>query len=135
MQPPGFWLPALESCSTEDGRLAANRLPSDDHLFNPGGKMETYVILFNYTEQGLKNAKNIPDRVAAVRAAVEKTGGKWIGWYMTMGQYDGVVIVQAPNVNVAAALIMATGMQGNVHTETMRAFSVEEVQSMMASMP
>lgn len=97
--------------------------------------METYVILFNYTEQGLKNAKNIPERVAGVKAAAEAAGGKWIGWYLTMGQYDGVVIVQAPNIKVAASLVMATGMEGNVHTETMRAFTVEEVQEMMAGMP
>lgn len=97
--------------------------------------METYVILFNYTEQGVQDAKNTPNRVAAIKAAVEAAGGKWIGWYMTMGQYDGVVIVQAPNTTVAAALIVATGMQGNVHTETMRAFTVEEVQAMMASVP
>ena len=97
--------------------------------------METYVILFKYTEQGIKDAKNTPNRVAAVKAATEAAGGKWIGWYMTMGQYDGVVIVQAPNTTVAAALIVATGMQGNVHTETMRAFTVEEVQAMMASVP
>jgi uncharacterized protein with GYD domain len=97
--------------------------------------METYVILFNYTEQGVQDAKNTPNRVAAIKAAVEAAGGKWIGWYMTMGQYDGVVIVQSPNTAVAASLIMATGMQGKVRTETMRAFSIEEVQAMMASLP
>jgi uncharacterized protein with GYD domain len=96
--------------------------------------METYVILFRYTEQGMSDMKNTPDRVAAARAATEAAGGKWVGWYMTMGQYDGVVIVQAPNATVAAAVLVATGMQGNVRTETMRAFTAEEVAGLLANL-
>lgn len=97
--------------------------------------METYIILANYTQQGVANIKESPARIQAVHKAVEAAGGKWLGWYLTMGQYDMVLIVQAPNAQVAASLLLAIGSQGNVSTQSMRAFNEEEFKALVASMP
>ena len=97
--------------------------------------METYVILAKFTEKGAANIKESPARVEAARKAVEAAGGKWLGWYLTMGQYDFVVITQAPNAQVAAGVLLAIGGQGNVSTQTMRAFTEEEFKGLVASLP
>jgi hypothetical protein len=54
--------------------------------------MATYIILMNLTEQGIKDIKNAPDRVKATEAALEAAGGKLLGFYLTMGQYDYVAV-------------------------------------------
>ncbi|OGN93264.1 MAG: GYD family protein [Chloroflexi bacterium RBG_13_50_21] len=97
--------------------------------------METYIILANYTQKGAANIKESPARIQAVRKAVEAAGGKWGGWYLTMGQYDIVLIVQAPNAQVAASLLLAIGSQGNVSTQSLRAFTEEEFKGLVASVP
>ncbi len=97
--------------------------------------METYVILANYTEKGAANIKESPARTQAVRKAVEAAGGKWLGWYLTMGQYDMVLIVQAPNAQVAASLLLSIGALGNVRTQSLRAFTEEEFKGLVASLP
>lgn len=97
--------------------------------------METYVILTKYTEKGAANIKDSPARMQAVRKAVEAAGGKWLGFYLTMGPYDIVLIVQAPSAQVAASLLLSIGSQGNVSTQSMRAFTEEEFKGLVAAMP
>jgi len=97
--------------------------------------METYVILGKFTEKGVANIKESPARLEAARKAVEGAGGKWLGFYLTMGQYDYVLITQAPSALAAASVLMATGAQGNVSTQTMRAFTEEEFKGLVASLP
>ena len=97
--------------------------------------METYIILGKYTEKGATNIKEGPARIQAARKAVEAAGGKWLGWYLTMGQYDFVTITQAPNAQTAASVLLAIGAQGNVSTQTMRAFTEEEFKGLVASLP
>lgn len=97
--------------------------------------METYIILAKYSEQGIKNIKASPARIEEARKAVEAAGGKWLGWYLTMGRYDFVVMAQAPNAEAVAALMLATGSQGNVTTETLRAFSEDEFKGIVANLP
>jgi len=97
--------------------------------------METYVILGNLTKQGVDTIKDIKARLAESRAAVEQAGGQWVGYWMTMGKYDFVVITTAPNAASAATILLATAMQGNVRTETLRAFSEDEVASIVANIP
>src|SRR4030042_4606229 len=107
-----------------------------DHQQAEGGiTMETYIILANYTQKGAANIKESPARIQAVRKAVEAAGGKWGGWYLTMGQYDIVLIVQAPNAQVAASLLLAIGSQGNVSTQSLRAFTEAEFTGLVASVP
>ena len=97
--------------------------------------METYVILGKFTEKGVANIKESPARLEAARKAVEGAGGKWLGFYLTMGQYDYVLITQAPNAQAAATILLATGAQGNVSTQTMRAFTEEEFKGLVRSLP
>jgi uncharacterized protein with GYD domain len=97
--------------------------------------METYVILGKYTEKGAANIKDGPARIQAARKAVESAGGKWLAWYLTMGQYDFVAIVQAPNGQAAAGVLLGIGSLGFVSTQTLRAFTEDEFKGLVASLP
>ena len=94
--------------------------------------MPAYVSLFNFTEQGIRNIKDSPNRAKAVAKAIEGMGGRMIGIWWLLGQYDGIVILDAPNDEVVTQLLMMTGMQGNVRTLTMRAFSEEEASNIIS---
>ena len=76
--------------------------------------METYVCLMNFTEQGIKNIKESPARLDALKPAIEAAGGKLLGWYLTQGRYDVVTITQGSDAKAAMSLLLAIGMQGNV---------------------
>jgi len=97
--------------------------------------METYIILGKYTQQGIAKIKDGPARVEAVKKAIEAAGGKMIAWYLTMGRYDFVLIAESPNVKAAAAVLLVTGAQGNVSTETLHALTEAEFKNIVASLP
>jgi uncharacterized protein with GYD domain len=97
--------------------------------------METYVILGKYTEKGATNIKEGPARIQAARKAVEAAGGKWLGWYLTMGQYDFIVIAEAPSATAVATVLLASGTLGNFSSQTLRAFTENEFKGMVASLP
>ncbi len=93
--------------------------------------MSAYVTLFNFTDQGVRNVKDSPNRSKAAAQAAERMGSRFIGVWYLLGQYDGLVIFEAPDDETATRLLLATGMQGNVRTMTMRAFSEEEMTSIV----
>lgn len=97
--------------------------------------MPTYITLMRFTKQGIQNIKESPDRLDAARAAIEAAGGKIIGYYMTMGQYDAVIITEGPDDETTTKILLATGAQGNVRTETLRAFTEEEARRIIEDMP
>jgi uncharacterized protein with GYD domain len=97
--------------------------------------METYIILAKYTEKGATTIKGSPARVQEARKSVEAAGGKWLGWYLTMGQYDMVLIIQVANAQAAASLLLDIGSQGNVSTQSLRAFTEVEFKGLVASLP
>ncbi len=88
--------------------------------------MPTYVTLIHYTEQGVKTFKDLKSRLDETRRAGETMGAKLIAFYLTMGQYDAVVISEAPDDATVAKLALAAGGRGNVRTETLRAFDEDE---------
>ena len=96
--------------------------------------MPAYIILINLTEQGVEDVKNSVDRARAVEKAVEAAGGRKIGVWWTLGQYDMVYIAEGPDDETAARLLMQIGMQGNVRTTTMRAFSEEEMEHIVSGL-
>lgn len=96
--------------------------------------MASYLVLGNYTDEGIRNIKDSPNRLAAVRQAVEAVGGKLIFFYLTMGQYDFVSLAELPNDEVAATLLLKVGGQGNARTTTLKAFTEEEYESIVASL-
>ena len=93
--------------------------------------MPIYVQLMKWTEQGRKNADTLPDRVEAVQKRVADMGVKVIGHYLTMGQYDQIVISEAPDDETVAKVTMMVAGRGNVQTETVRAFTMDEVRSLL----
>ena len=97
--------------------------------------METYIILGSYTQQGMAKIKEGPARIEAARKAMEAAGGKMVAWYLTMGRYDFVVIAEAPNVKAAVGVLLATGSQGNVGTETMHALTEADFKGVISSLP
>lgn len=97
--------------------------------------METFLVLGNFTQKGIEDIKQIPERTAAAREAIEKAGGKWLGYYITMGRYDFILLAEGPSASVAATLALAIGSEGNVRTETLRAFTEDEFAAMIAALP
>jgi uncharacterized protein with GYD domain len=98
-------------------------------------RMPTYVTLVRWTDQGIRNVKDAPKRVEAFETAVKGAGGKLKDFYLVMGEYDLVVVTEAPNDETVARLTLATGMMGNVRTTTMRAFTREETTKIIGSLP
>jgi uncharacterized protein with GYD domain len=96
--------------------------------------MKTYIILLNYTEQGIKNIKESPSRLDAARKAAEAMGGKLKEWYLVMGQYDAVVVAEAPNDEVISKLLLTIGALGNVRTQTLSALTESEYRKLCASL-
>ena len=91
--------------------------------------MPHYIILFNFTTQGLRNIKDLKKRAEAFKSAVEKAGGKFVSdsfLYLTLGKYDTVAIIEAPNDEAIMPAILSTGSLGNVRVETLKAFTLDE---------
>jgi uncharacterized protein with GYD domain len=88
--------------------------------------MPTYVTLFKWTEQGIKDIKNAPNRFDAAKKLVEAGGGKTLGIYVTMGDWDLVAITEGPSDEIAAAAALSITSKGNSRTTTMRAFTESE---------
>jgi uncharacterized protein with GYD domain len=91
-------------------------------------------MLWNWTDQGIRNAKDSPQRYETFKKGLEKAGGKLVGGYYTMGEYDGVVILEAPNDEVVMKIMLATASLGNVRTKTLKAFAYEEASKIMESL-
>jgi uncharacterized protein with GYD domain len=91
-------------------------------------------MLWNWTDQGIRNAKDSPQRIETFKKDLEKAGGKLVGAYYTMGKYDGVVILEAPNDEVVMKIMLATASLGNVRTKTLKAFAQEEASKIMESL-
>ena len=97
--------------------------------------MPTYISMLRYTQQGISSAKNAPARIDAAKEAYRKAGGELKAIYLTMGQYDLVVIAEMPNDETVARMALALGSQGNIRSETMRAFTETEFRKIAGSLP
>src|SRR4029453_14565880 len=85
--------------------------------------MPTYIALLKWTGQGVANVKDSPARLDAGRKAFKKLGVKIKDTYLTMGRYDLVCVVEAPADESFPTAMLTLGSQGNVQTETLKAFS------------
>ena len=94
--------------------------------------MATFISLLNFTDQGIRNIKDSPDRYGAFRASAEKLGVVVKGFYYTVGRHDMVLIMEGTDEAVTAALLKS-GSLGNVRSETLRGFSVEEAKKIIGS--
>jgi uncharacterized protein with GYD domain len=97
--------------------------------------MATYITLLRFTQQGIENIKNSPARLDAAKEAFRKEGADLKSFYQVWGQYDAVVISEAPDDATVARLAFATAGLGNVRTETLRAFTEDEYREIIASLP
>ena len=94
--------------------------------------MATYVILYRFTAQGLKDIKRTVERGEEARKQNEARGFKFIGMYWTQGRYDLVAIVDAPSEEAAMASMLNIAALGNVSSESLRAFTAEEMRKIVA---
>lgn len=97
--------------------------------------MSTYISLINYTDQGIRNVKDSPQRLEAARHLLGELGGSMTGIYLTMGTYDLVAIIELPDDQAAAQFALRVGAQGNIRTTTLRAFAESEYQAIIQALP
>lgn len=96
--------------------------------------MPAYVVLVNWTEQGVRQIKDTTKRLDAAKKALKDMGGEIKSIYLTLGDYDLVAICEAPDDAVAARFIMQLGMLGNVRTKTLKAFPEVAFREIIASL-
>jgi uncharacterized protein with GYD domain len=96
--------------------------------------MPTYISLVNLTEQGIREVKNAPERLKFFDDAAKEAGARLVGFYLVMGQYDYVIITEAPDDQTAARLILGSIAQGSIRTQTMRAFPRDEFENIARGM-
>jgi uncharacterized protein with GYD domain len=93
--------------------------------------MPRYILLINWTAQGIKNVKDTVKRAKSFENAIEKAGGKSHGFYYTIGRHDMVAMVEAPSDEAIAAVLFSLGSLGNVRTETLKAFSMDQTANII----
>jgi uncharacterized protein with GYD domain len=94
--------------------------------------MPIYVGLGNWTDQGTKDFRGAVQRGNSFREAVEQAGGRVRELVWTMGEYDFVTVVEAPDDETAATLVLRVAAVGNVRTKTMRAFDADQMSDIIA---
>ena len=96
--------------------------------------MATYIVLNNFTEQGIRNIKDTTNRADAVRDMAKKFGVTVKDIYWTLGSYDVVAIFEAPDESSITALTLAIGSAGNIRTQMLRAFNKEEMKGILGKL-
>lgn len=96
--------------------------------------MPTYIALINWTEQGIAKVKDSPKRLDDGRKAFKKLGVEIKEAYCTMGRYDLVCVMEAPSDEAYAKATLSLGQQGNVKTETLKAFNEDDYRKIIASL-
>lgn len=97
--------------------------------------MSSYVMLFNFTGQGIERLKESPARVEAAKKLSRDLGGEVKQFYGLMGRYDTMFILEAPNDETAVKIAAAICTQGNVRSETLRAFTETEFRQIVSALP
>ncbi len=96
--------------------------------------MATYVVLATFTDQGIRNVKQTTERAEAARGMAQKLGVTMREIYWTLGQYDLVTIIDAPDEAALTAFGLSLGSAGNVRSQTLRAFNKDEMGRILAKM-
>ncbi len=122
--------PAQPTKSTITRKEAGSRPTEKEDRPRP-----TYITLMRLTEQGIKDLKTAPVRLQAEFKVWELLGGKMLGTYFAMGDYDNVVITEAPNDEAATTANLAISAREHVKTATMRAFTIQEFSELAGKLP
>jgi len=96
--------------------------------------MATFIVLLNFTDKGIRNVKESPDRYDNLRKLAEKLGVTFKDVYWTVGQYDIVVVLEGADKAVTTVLL-TFGSLGYVRSQTLRGFSAEEMKDIVSNMP
>jgi len=96
--------------------------------------MATFISLINFTDQGLRNIKDSPEHYEAFQEMAEKLGLKVKCVYYTVGRYDMILIVEGSD-ETATAVLLKVGLLGDVRSQTLRGFSVEEMKRIISTIP
>jgi uncharacterized protein with GYD domain len=96
--------------------------------------MATYIMLTSFTDQGIRTVKDTVKRADGVKALAKKHGATVKDLFWTLGTYDVVAIFEAPDEATMTALGLAIGSGGNVRTQTMRAFTKDEMKEVLAKL-
>jgi uncharacterized protein with GYD domain len=102
--------------------MIGGRMPQGMRLTTGGPAVPSYVMLANWTDQGARQVKDSPKRLDAAKRALVEMGGEFRSLYMTMGEYDLIVVYDAPDDAVAARFTLLLAQLGSVHTKTLKAF-------------
>ena len=94
--------------------------------------MATYISFLNFTEQGIKTIKDLPNRIAVGRQIFEANGGNILNYYLTLGSQDAVVVYEFPDDETTARMALAQAGLDNLRTTTMRAFTEAEIPSVLS---
>jgi len=97
--------------------------------------MITYVGLLSFTDKGIQSIKDTTKRAAAAKEVAKKFGVTMRDIYWTMGEYDMVAVLEAEDENALAAFNLATAMQGNVRSRSLRAYSATDMDKILAKLP
>ncbi len=97
--------------------------------------MSLYIVLMKFTQKGIESIRDQPQRYKEYQQAAEKFGCKILGHYYTMGNYDMVVIAEAPNDEVVMKIALLIGSRGNFRTETLKAVSAEAMAELVKGLP
>jgi uncharacterized protein with GYD domain len=96
--------------------------------------MQTYIMLANWTDQGIKGIADSPKRLDAAKALLASVGGRSVSFHMTMGAFDMVMIVEAPDDAAMARFVLALGKTGNVRSQTLKAFPEAAYRDLLGSL-
>jgi uncharacterized protein with GYD domain len=94
--------------------------------------MTRFLSLLTFTDEGIRNVKQSIQRANEFRKLVDAAGGKVVLQYWLVGEADGCVVFEAPDDQVASALLLSLGQQGNVRTRTLRVYEPKEFETILA---
>ena len=97
--------------------------------------MPKYISLIKYTSKGIENIKDSPNRLDAVKQLCEHMGATVDAFYLTMGRYDIVIVVDAPDRETVAKILLSIASRGAVNTETLSAFPEDDYRKIITSLP
>jgi uncharacterized protein with GYD domain len=97
--------------------------------------MPTYISLFNFSQKGIENVEELPDHLDEAVDLVESLGGELHDFYLTMGEYDLVTVIEFPDEDAAAQALLRFGQSGLVSSETLKAWPEDEFVELIANLP
>lgn len=97
--------------------------------------MATFITLLSWTQKGIENVRDSPDRLESARKVFRELGGEIKSFYLVMGRCDAVVISEAPSADIVAKALLSICSKGNAKTETLQAFTEDEFRKIISALP